>query len=180
MMPISWFDKSGIERLNTHYEQKIHFEKFRVYKNLYLNDNGDQEKSEIKRLTDELVVNKDFKNGICIILTNKTKYQELVTALDIAMNKKGLGIIPYYNKIYIFNDNRTIKVNDGIRMPHRVAFLLFDRVDDNSWSHGFYKRFEIYLTGFPTGILQFWPCLVPFVGMIFFWMKRNKNYWSIN
>ncbi|MGZ4007016.1 MAG: hypothetical protein ACXVJV_07630 [Mucilaginibacter sp.] len=127
IMPVSWFDKGGIERLNKHILRKVDFEKFRTYKNLYLTANNDHEISEIKKLTDVLVSTSDFKNGICIFLTSKTQYQQLVTALDITMKHNTLGVVPYYNKIFIFNDNLPVKASNVSVMPCACVNTYFIR-----------------------------------------------------
>lgn len=182
MMDVSWFDKNGIERLNTHFTQKIDFEKFRTYKNLYLTANNDHEISEIKKLTDALVSNSDFKNGICIFLTSKTQYQQLVTALDITMKHNTLGIIPYYNRIFIFNDNRPVKASTVSVMPCAGVntYSLANDVISITPSTSVSEILKADFSELSTGIVQFWPALIPLMGMIFFWQKRNKYYWSIN
>ena len=176
-MPVWWFDNKGIERLNTHFSQKVDFENFRTYTNLYLT--GDQrhnmaELEKLKRLADDVVSKSDFKSGIRIVLTNDSQYQDLVTLLDICMNYRTIGVVPYNNHVLVFkwSNDKSLSpakpIDDSALLPpdaNQRWFLL----DSNELPDYEYVAMD--------WLKPFWPSLIPFGGMIFFWRKRNS--WNV-
>jgi hypothetical protein len=129
-MNVSWFDKKAIERLNKNYSENIDFENFRIYNNLYLTGDAEHDKIELirlEKLADSLVAKNDYKNGIKVVLTNKTKFQDIVTSLNIGMNHKPLGMIPFDANIYIFKLGSSVPrytINKKPLLFSQTIFLL--------------------------------------------------------
>ena len=168
-MKISWFDSKGIERLNRLYGQKIDYTTFRRYSNLYLTGYKEHDKSELKRLkkfADALVLTDDQKNGVCINLTYKTKYQDIITALDICMNHESLGVIPLNDNIYLFKFDTPVSY-PPIKKPPVID--LGNDVVVIAPSHKIFNDLQVFFS-----IASFWPCLIPLVGMFYFWSKTKR------
>ncbi len=174
-MPVWWFDDNGIKRLNTHFSQNIDFENFRTYTNLYLTGEKRHNIAELetfKSIADKLVSKSDFKNGVRIVLTNNSQYQDLVTLLDICMNYKTLGVIPYNNHVLVFK-----WFNDKSLSPARPIddSALLPPDGNNRWLSSYLSEQNIDYEHLHLNFLKFfWPSLFPLVGMVFFWSKRNS------
>ena len=146
----------------------IDFEKFRSYTKIYLTGDQVHDKNVLKELPvlmDRLLANNDIKNGICVFLTSRTRYQDLVTALDLANQYQTLGVVPYYNRIFIFKlayDSRSLMAATG-------KSLVFDDLIFIRERETFFETIKKAL----ENITPFWPISVPFAGMIYFWKRRR-------
>lgn len=174
-MPVNWLDKKGLERWNKSSRKEIDFDNFRNFSSLYLTGDEKHDKAALNRFTswaDSFVVKDDFKNGMRIVLTNRTKFQDLVTALDIGMNHKRLGVIQYYDQIYLFkyplDPSKTVNGN-----IFNDIVLYSDVIPDFPPQRSFLENAWIKSKIGFHALSSFWPCLFPLMGMIYFWKKSN-------
>ncbi|HVW15911.1 MAG TPA: hypothetical protein VHB54_18920 [Mucilaginibacter sp.] len=172
LMPVNWYNKQAVERLSNSYHQTIDLEKFRKYKTLYLTGAETDDKLVLDTLQQTVpftATRFGLKNGICVYLTSKAKCQNIVTALDVCRHYKTLSVIPFSDKIFVFRYNEAgdlLWEPKNVKLPpdKNTKLLLLDLpeppVDFTATAISWCK--------------SFWPCLIPFVGMIYFWRKRNK------
>jgi len=169
-MPVTWFDKAGIERVNKLHSTDVDLEKFRSYTKIYLTGDQSHDKNELIRLPsllDKLLAKDDTKNGISVFLASKTRYQELVTTLDIGYRYQALSVIPYYNKIFIFkfaHDSRSLIAASG-------KGLLFDDLIFITYRETFLEKVKRTF----DDIIPLWPILIPFGGMVYFGKRRRNS-----
>lgn len=172
---VTWFDKRRVEILNSDLSQNIDFQKFRVYSNLYLTGNNDIK--TLKRLAsmeDDLVNENDVKNGICINLTKHTTFQDLVSVLDMGANHPSLNILPYNDQIFVFKYDKSATNLDYYSNSKYKAMHPINNPNDNIIPDDQGETFTTKLQKGINKVIPFWPSLIPLLGMVFFWKRRDN------
>ena len=114
----------------------------------------------------ELNTHEDTIHGYIIQFTDHTKYADVVKALDLWYSYSVGGMI-YGDKIYIL---------------WTKPYVPAPAIDDGGLFHDDLLVAVKPSPTFPEILLEvisqlqpIWPCFIPFVGMIYFWRKRNER-----
>lgn len=167
-IPVSWFDQQAVERLDSVHHQQVDLENFRKYQRLYLTGFKAHDNLELDKLREAIpfiTTRYGLTNGICIYLTPKTKYQDMVTALDICNYHTMLSVIPLNDQIFVFKYNEAGDVlwRKNIRLPPHDALTSLDLPEA-----------PLHSKSLADDLYPFWPCLIPLFGMFFFWSRRTR------
>jgi hypothetical protein len=135
---------------------------------LYLNELINQSK--------QLKINKDTIHGYLIHFSKHTKYADVVKTFDIC-SRDSIGRMIYGDNVYVFWVKPRVQSKNAQRWLYNDVIYSSDDVPHILPQRTFFEDVRIKFKELFYNIKSFWPCLIPFVGMIYFWRKRNK--WGV-